>query len=199
MIFEEYDSWARFIATYNDRMAYWTGIFLVVIGIATPTAMFMMFGSSWQVGAVVLAAVAGATASVMARFPRLTSSGEWNVNLRSWQARIGTGLVGSLVGIGVLGSGLITITLPAPWKSATDLLNACLAPVTTPLLAGAMAPPTPAPSSPPLEAAAAECRGGGMAFILALTMLLGFSERLLTTLESKVVGASAGGPAAPKG
>jgi hypothetical protein len=105
------------------------------------------------------------------------------------------------VGIGLLGSGVITIALPAPWKSADLLLNACLTtacPTSSAPGTATSAPPAPGSSaetasvSPP-----AECTAGALFFVLALTMLLGFSERLLTSLEGRVVPAAPAVSAAP--
>ena len=50
-------------------------------------------------------------------------------------------------------------------------------------------PPTSAPAGTPetAPAAPAKCDGSGTLFILAVTMLLGFSERVLTSLEGRVV------------
>ena len=199
VIFEEYDAWAAYIDEYNANTSFWASVFLAIIAIAAPAALALMFGFSPRMLALVLAAIAGATASVIARLPGLTSYGEWEVNLRAYKIRIGTGIVGSLVGIGLLGSGVITITLPKDWKTADALLEACLPRLQAPASVAPI-PPTPAPpadsSSPP--ATPARCDGGGLLFLLAITMLLGFSERLLTSLEGRVVGAGAGTPASGK-
>jgi hypothetical protein len=47
----------------------------------------------------------------------------------------------------------------------------------------------------------ATCDAGGMLFLIALTMLLGFSERFLTNLEGRVMGAGPrqSGPETPTG
>lgn len=201
LIFEEYDRWNSYMREYNMKTSFWASTALTLIAVLATGALFMMFGWSWRVLALVCAAVAGASASVIARLPGLTSYGEWKVNLRAYQARIGTGIVGSLVGIGLLGSGLITITLPGQWKSADLLLDACLsAPSTTSVESSAQTPGSEAAAAAPAGSAAAPvpCKGGGLLFVLALTMLLGFSERLLTTLEGKVTGASAGAANPPK-
>lgn len=208
VIFEEYDTWSSYVDDYNANSSFWALTFLCAIMVLATAALFMMFGWSWRILALVCAAIAGATASVIARLQGVTSYGEWRVSLRAYQARIGTGIVGSLVGIGLLGSGLITIALPAPWKTADLLLDACLTlPPPEKSAAGAPATATPAKvpdasttpgSTQATDASAAsgpaQCKGGGMLFVLALTMLLGFSERLLTSLEGKVVGTVAGGP-----
>jgi hypothetical protein len=196
VIFEEYDAWDSYIDEYNANTSFWASTFLGIIAVLATLALIMMLGFSWKVLALVLAAIAGATASVIARLPGLTSYGEWVVNLRAYQARIGTGIVGSLVGIGLLGSGLITIALPKDWKSADTLLEACLAHAPSP---ASVAPTSPAPGpsgAAPAPETKARCDSGGMLFLIAVTMLLGFSERLLTSLEGRVVGS--GTPAAGK-
>lgn len=193
VIFEEYDRGTSYTRDYNRKTRFWASTALTLIAVMATGALFMMFGWSWRILALVCAAVAGAAASVIARLPGLTSYGEWQMNLRAYLARIGTGIVGSLVGIGLLGSGVITITLPNQWKSADVLLDACLSiPSTTSAASRAQTEGSETSAAAPVP-----CKGGGLLFVLALTMLLGFSERLLTTLEGKVTGASAATP--PKG
>lgn len=206
VIFEEYDAWSSYIDEYNSKTSFWAWIFLAIIIVLSTAALYLMLGRSWRVLALVLAAGVGATASVIARLPALTTYGEWVVNLRAYQARIGTGMVGSLVGIGLIGSGLLTIALPKGWNSADALLVACLrscpAPECPSPSDGAPPPSTTSGSTTPGSAPASEskatCDPGGMLFLIALTMLLGFSERLLTSLEGRVVGPGASGPAASK-
>jgi hypothetical protein len=204
VIFEEYDAWASYIDEYNANTSFWASTFLGIIAVFATAALFLMLGLSWRVLALVVAAVVGATASVIARLPGLTSYGEWVVNLRAYQARIGTGIVGSLVGIGLIGSGLLTISLPKDWISADRLLVACLRSCPAPECPDAVGPaPAPAPlpgttgaGPAPSQEPKATCDPGGLLFLIALTMLLGFSERILTTLEGRVIGPGAGGPAA---
>jgi len=54
-----------------------------------------------------------------------------------------------------------------------------------------------APAGPstalPAEGVPKTCTPGAGLFLIAITMLLGFSERILTTLESKVVPAASAG------
>jgi hypothetical protein len=167
-IYEEYDAWDKYLDEYNANTSFWASVFLGGIACCAFAALLMMFGWSFRILALVLAAMVGAGASVIARLPGVTTSGDWEVNLRGYQARIGTGIVGSLVGIGLLGSGLISISLPAEMGSADQLLNACL------------------------DSTAQGCTRGRGLFVLAVTMLLGFSERVLTSLESRVVSGQAG-------
>lgn len=196
VIFEEYDAWSSYIDEYNANTSFWASASLAVIAVLTTAALFMMLGFSGRVLALVLAAIAGATASVIARLPALTSYGEWVVNLRAYQARIGTGIVGSLVGIGLLGSGIITIALPKEWKSVDALLEACLSQSAVPSAAAPTPPATAAPGpAMPGAATPARCDQGGMLFLLGITMLLGFTERLLTSLEGRVVAPSGGAAA----
>lgn len=196
VILEEYDTWSSYVDDYNSNTSFWASTFLIVIAVLSMGALFLMFGLSWRVLAIVLAAIVGATASVIARLPGLTSYGEWVVNLRAYQARIGTGIVGSLVGIGLIGSGLLSIGLPKEWKSADALLVTCLRACPVSQCPGEDPPPQPAVSgsTTPSEPRPV-CDAGGLLFLLALTMLLGFSERLLTSLEGRVVGPGSG-PAA---
>jgi hypothetical protein len=194
VIVEEYDAWESYIDEYNANTSFWAWVFLGIIVILSALTLSWLFG--WRGLVLVLVAGVGATASVIARLSGLTSYGEWVVNLRAYQARIGTGIVGSLVGIGLLGSGLLTITLPNGWTPEA-LLVACLRSCPAPDCPGptdAVTPPSPTPgTTPPSEAKAtkATCDPGGLLFLIALTMLLGFSERLLTSLEGRVVGPAA--------
>ena len=216
-MYEEYDVWNDYVDEYNENTSFWAKALLSGIGICALVALFMLFGWSPRVLSLVVAAAAGAMASVIARLPGVTSSGEWEVNLRGYQTRIGTGIVGSLVGIGLLGSGLISISLPKEWQSADRLLGACLSktdemdveeaqravivPAATSSTPGAAASaPTSAAPVPQAVLSKVRCGKGGGLFVIALTMLLGFSERLLTSLETRVVpGAAPPGAPSPRG
>lgn len=166
VIYEEFDAWDVYMDQYNARTSSFATGLLIAIGVTISLALVLTLGWSWKLLVLVLAALAGAMASVISKLPGVAGSDTWAVNLRAYRARIATGLVGSLVGIGLLGSGVINISLPNGW-TADKLLTACLS-------------VTPPASTP-------ECSVGGGLFIVAIAMLLGFTERLLTSLESRVI------------
>lgn len=196
VVYEEYDVWSSYVDTYNRKTRWWATTLLVSIALVALASLLIMLGWSASVLALFAAAVAGAMTSVIARLPGLTSYGEWMVNLRAFQARIATGIIGSLVGIGLLGSGLIAVTLPAPWDSTDLLFRSCLAHDTTANQGGVTAPGSAGGTKPTVAPGAAgkapgRCTPGGALFLISITMLLGFSERLLTSLESRILPASA--------
>ena len=186
VIVEAYDYWSPYVDSYNNNSSFWAWMMAALVGVFVPAALLAMFWSETRIMAILFAAIAGAAVSVIAHLPGLTSYGEWKVNIRAYVARLCTGIVGSLVGIGLLGSGWISIPLPDPWKSASSLLNACVAgPKASAVDTAGASTSTPAAGTP--APAPAKCEGSGILFILAATMLLGFSERVLTSLESRVI------------
>ena len=209
-LYADYDSWFSYVDEYNDGTDEWANRLKRWIVYCVVTSLLLIIvvpnwlperSTSWvlplRVFVIVLAAVAGASASVIARLPGLTSYGEWKVNERAFLARISTGIVGSLVAVGLLGSGVISVTLPDPWKNSGELLQACVG-----WEAQQKSNQQPAPSQPGAPATSggtsslhSPCTPGGALFLLAVTMLFGFSERLLTSLESRVVPAGSGAQA----
>jgi len=116
-----------------------------------------------------LAGAAGGCVSVMAKIPELDLdrrgerqrvvglSGESNAYGRRVLSRIGIGVAASLIGCGFLAWGFLSFSIQN--QSFTEAVNSCTA-------------------SP-----ATGCTGGRTLILLCVPMLLGFSERALTSLE----------------
>jgi hypothetical protein len=168
VVFEEYDAWSTYVDDYDSKMGKRAFCLFWLIAITSIVTAFILLGFEWRPVGLVVAAAAGAMASVAAKLPPLTNYGEWAVNDRAVWTRLSTGLVGSLVGIGLISSGLIAIEIPGPWKSLSELFNSYLAPRGVPSVG-------------------ISCTPVGSLFVMAMTMLLAFSERVLTSLEGRVV------------
>jgi hypothetical protein len=117
-------------------------------------------------GGLLLAGVAGSCVSVLTKMPLLevSLSGELESYERRILSRIGAGVLGSLIGCGLLGWGLISFSIHG--QTFADVLNACS---------------TSLPTS---------CTALQTLILLAVPMLFGFSERALTSFEQKVFGSS---------
>jgi hypothetical protein len=166
-IFKESDSWREYTSDYEDEMRRFTRwwlalptIVLLVLAIAAlhfpltvPLALPMLF-----------AGAAGSCVSVMAKMPLLevSLSGELESYERRIVSRIGVGMVASLIGCGLLGWGVISISVQG--QTFADVLTACS---------------TSSPTS---------CTGLRTLIVLAVPMLFGFSERALASFEQKVFG-----------
>ena len=111
---------------------------------------------------LLFAGAAGSCVSVMARMPALDASlsGELDAYNRRVFTRIGVGVVGSLIGCGLMAWGVLPISMEG--KTFTDLLNACLS--------------------------RSEGSSVQILIVLAVAMLLGFSERTLTSFERRIFG-----------
>jgi hypothetical protein len=108
------------------------------------------------------AGAAGSCASVMAKLPALdvSLSSELDAYGRRVLTRIGIGVVASLIGCAFLGWFPISVRN----QTFADALNACATPTT--------------------------CTGIKSLTLIGVPMLLGFSERTLTSFEQRVFGSS---------
>ena len=113
---------------------------------------------------LLFAGAAGSGVSVMAKMPALDVSlvGELDAYGRRVLSRIGVGVVASLIGCGLLAWGFFPISIQN--QTFADALNACTAP------------------------ASSSCVAIKTLIILGIAMLLGFSERALTSFEQRIFG-----------
>lgn len=111
----------------------------------------------------VLAGAAGSCVSVMAKMPLLDVglSGELEGYARRIFSRIGAGVIGSMVGCALLGWGVIAVSFQG--HSFADTLSSC--------------------SGAPMS-----CTALNTLIPLAVPLLLGFSERALTSFEHRLLG-----------
>jgi hypothetical protein len=166
-IFEEKDSWSEYTSDYEDKMKrftrwwlFWPSMLLTVLALVAlhfPVAV---------PGGLLLAGVAGSCVSVLTKMPLLevSLSGELESYERRILSRIGAGVLGSLIGCGLLGWGLISFSIHG--QTFADVLNACSTSLST------------------------SCTALQTLILLAVPMLFGFSERALTSFEQKVFGNS---------
>lgn len=167
-ILAEEDAWGDYIDEYEERMKgyirwlFWATLALLLLSIAA--LYFAARFSPLLSCGLIFAGAAGSSVSVMAKMPALdvSLSNELNAYGRRILSRIVVGAVGSLIGCALLGWGLVPIAIQN--QTFTDALNAC----------------TAYPAAP----------GSGVKalIVLGVAMLLGVSERTLTSFEQKVFG-----------
>jgi len=163
-VFDESDSWRDYTSEYEDemqRLTHW--LFWTTIGLAIGALVALHFPITLALG-ILLAGIAGGCASVMAKMPVLdvTLSNELESYARRILSRIGVGMIASIVGCGLLGWGLISISIQG--QTFADILKGCSASPRT------------------------SCTTGETLILLAVPMLFGFSERALTSFESTMFG-----------
>lgn len=167
-IFEEQDSWRRYTSDYEDEMLRFTRWWLsvptmILIVMAVLALRYFPLIIPFAVP-ILFAGAAGSCVSIMAKMPVLdvSPSGELESYERRILARIGVGIIGSMIGCGFLGWGLISISIHG--QTYGEILNAC--------------------STAPLDS----CSGLNTLIILSIPILFGFSERALISFERKVFG-----------
>lgn len=166
-IYAEADAWGDFIEDYEDMMGSymtrlsWTSLLSLVASIAA-----MYFAPRFPfliVLALLLAGATGSCISVMAKRPPrdATLSGELDAYGKRVLTRIGVGVAASLIGCGFLGWGVLPISIQN--QTFAGALDVC--------------------------ASSSSCAAAIKALlVLAVAMLLGFSERALTSFESRILG-----------
>jgi len=166
-LFEEQDSWAEYTDDYEDTMGVNTrwlfGATIILVPMAVLAFHFAFWFSPLLLFGLLFAGAAGSCVSVMAKMPALdvSLSAELDSYRRRIFTRIGVGVVASLIGCAFLGWFPISIQN----QTFANALNAC-----------ATIPPT--------------CTGIKSLLLLGVPMLLGFSERTLTSVEQRVFGSS---------
>lgn len=167
-IFSEADAWSDFIDDYEDSMrGYRRGLSIVALCAVVLAATSLYFASHFSIlilAGLLFAGAAGSSVSVMAKMPALDASlsGELDAYDRRVYTRIGVGIVASLIGCGLMAWGVLPISMQN--QTFTDALNACLSP------------------------ASSSGKATRVLTVLALAMLLGFSERALTSFEQHIFG-----------
>jgi hypothetical protein len=161
-IFREYDSWANYTDDYEDTLKKFTrGLsvttlvtLLIAIAIVVWWPSFVTFG-------VLFAGSAGSCVSIMSKMPVLevSPSGELEAYERRIWTRIAVGVVASVIGSGMLGWGLLPVSIQG--KTFSGVLDVCT-------------------SSP-----ASSCTVVNALILVGVPMLLGFSERALTSFEGQ--------------
>lgn len=167
-IFAESDAWRDFIDDYEESMlSYRRWLFFTMLASIVLAVVSLYFASHISIlilAGLSFAGAAGSSVSVMAKMPALDASlaGELDAYGRRVFTRIAVGIVASLIGCGLMGWGVLPISMQN--QTFTDALNACVS-----------SAPTPGTSIRIL-------------IVLAVAMLLGFSERALTSFERRIFG-----------
>jgi hypothetical protein len=166
-LFQERDSWADYTDDYQDEMRKYTrwmfGLTIILPLLAILAFHYACLFQPLLFVGLLCAGVAGSCVSVMAKMPALdvSLSAELDAYGRRILTRIGIGVVASLIGSAFLG------WFPVAVQNQTfaDALNACaISPATRTVIKTLL--------------------------LLAVPMLLAFSERTLTSVEQRVFGSS---------
>jgi hypothetical protein len=169
-IFAENNSWSDYTDDYEDSMTKYT-LWLVGATIALLISVGALFHYRLKcfpflfLILLLSAGAVGSCVSVMRKMPLLdiSLSAELQAYGRRIWSRVATGTVASLVGCALLGWGVLPISLQG--QTFSDVMAACTA------------------------QDASSCTITKTLIFLAVAILLGFSERTLTSLEQKVFGA----------
>lgn len=167
-LYAAYDYWAWYVdwhAAYMERMAW----FLIAFEIAFLAFTIWRFVSGDVILGCIGAGVCGALVSVISKMPPLMADAESDAYLRRILMRVGTGIAAAIIGTGFLASGVVTITIPTSKVTMTEMLEQCGKDVRA-----AEAQPGP------------RCGTSALLLLLALGVVLGFSERALTSFEERV-------------
>ena len=163
-LLEEFDSWSSYIDDYNDEMrqvAYWlTGLI-----VASLFASFILISHGQALWGLVFAGSCGAFVSVISKLPTLTVIGGSVSYRRGIWRRVSTGIAASVIGTGLLLSGIVALPLPNG-DSVSEMITAC--------------------SHGTWVRQGEACTTGRILVLAAISTLLGLSERAVTSFEEKV-------------
>lgn len=186
-----HDQWDPYATWYNGFMGRTAAALLVILLFAVAAA-----GAAFREGHLLtsfaLAGIGGATLSVLSRLPPLAAYGEATQYLFRIVSRVGTGFAASLIGAGLLATGVISINLPEVGSFGEMVAECSVYPPRKPRPAvepsakgtGAAANAETGPdraTTPPQP-----CGTPQVLILLAIAMILGFSERALATFEDRV-------------
>ena len=170
----EVDEWSEYIDEYEGTMRTYTlwmfGAAFVLLIIAGTSFYFAHLFSLLMWLGLIAAGAAGSTASVLAKMPSLdlSLSGELDAYGRRIWSRVAVGTIGSLIGIAFLGWGILPLTIKD--QTFADALGACS------------------------TLGSAPCPMTKIVIVLGVAMLLGVSERTLTSFEQRVLGSRSSKP-----
>jgi len=166
-LFAERDSWDDYTTDYEDSMENCT-ILLFVLTAVLPLVSAVCFRYAFHphcrpllVLGVLGAGIAGSSVSIMRRMPEfeVRLSNELDAYRRKILSRMGVGIAASLIGSAFLGWGVLPVSIQG--QTFTSAVSSCTTSI---------------------------CSGVDMLLLLGVPMLLGFSERALTTIEQRLFG-----------
>lgn len=166
-LFAERDSWDDYTNGYEDTMWDFTRVlFILTIGLPLVSAVCFRYAFHPHcrlllVSGVMAAGVAGSCVSIMRRMPEfdVRLSNELDAYRRRIMSRMGVGIAASVVGSAFLGWGVLPVSIQG--HTFTDAIRACTTSI---------------------------CGGVDMLLLVGVPLLLGFSERALTTIEQRLFG-----------
>jgi hypothetical protein len=162
-IFEEHDSWSRYTTHYETRMRFFSRILAVAIIAFVAFAILCFHLPQFVIIGLFCSGAAGSCVSVISKMPllRVALSGELESYERKILSRVSVGIIASMIGSGLLGSGFITFSIGN--QTFADVVTSC-------------------------STYSASCTPLKMLVLLAVPMIFGFSERALTSFEKQFLG-----------
>jgi len=206
-ILETYDYWDRYTDWFFATLRYALGVLLGVFVLSLAGAVGLLFTGHVASG-FILAGLSGAAVSIMLKLPPLSVFGEFASFAVKMVGRGAAGMAAAAIGLGALAVGLVNIPLieNGTAVSLSVLINACAradgeakAPATA-ASAERGAGPALVPSqggTAPAATTAPGCSTVWRLVLLALGMLLGFSERALASFEDAAFGTQSARRPAP--
>jgi hypothetical protein len=161
-LYRDYDYWSWYVDRFSEFMERTAWVLLISEAIALIAAINRLVTGDVILG-MVGAGVCGALVSVISKMPAMLADAENASYVRRIIMRVGTGVAAASIGTGLLASGILTITLPT--GRLADFIEGC-------------------GRGPDLARA---CSTGARLLLLGIGMVLGFSERALTSLEDRVL------------
>lgn len=160
-VYEEFDSWSRYVDAYNETMQHSAWVLLGATAVLLLLGILTLSFPRTVVIGLLAAGAAGGCVSVIAKMPSLSLSGEFETYRRRILSRIGTGAAASLIGCGFLGWGLLPIAIQK--KTFADIVGACATPQ------------------------GGSCTGLEILILMGVPLLFGFTERALTPFEERIL------------
>ena len=160
-VLRECTSWSNYIDDFRNEMQKTT--YLLTAWILTSlVASILLISLRYVVLGLLAAGACGAFVSVISKLPTLQVSGGGDIGpyKRGVWRRVCTGLAASIIGIGLLISGIVTISFPQG-VSIPNTIDACATP-------------------------GSQCSTRYLLVLIAIVMLFGLSERALTSFEDTV-------------
>jgi hypothetical protein len=177
-VFIEVDEWSDYIDEYETTMRHYTfWLFIAAFALLFLGGTSLYFAHSYSLlvwFSLIFSGAAGSSASVLAKVPSLdvSLSGELDAYGRRIWSRIAVGTIGSMIGTAFLVWGIVPLAIKG--QTLTEILDAC-----------SSIRAAPAPMNEILV-------------LLGVGMLLGFSERTLTSFEQDLFGRRSGKSAKEK-
>lgn len=201
-LFGAYDYWAWYVDWYAEFMERVAWYLLGCEALALFVTLNRLVAGDVILG-FVFAGVCGAIVSVISKMPPLIADAESNAYVRRIVMRVGTGVAAAVIGGGFIASGIVTVSLPGSSGTMASLLEQCGRDVS--VTEAVMARDARGSADGSIfervlktlfsYRPAPPCRTTAFLLVLAVGLVLGFSERALTSFEDRLFVPA---PAAPK-